>query len=138
MADNGLLNISLGDPRKLVQYKVVLTSGEDRGIGNYIWAKHSEIKLAELRVAFSSPNYSGFNALPGGFHYYEYQTTNDVYDRMGTQAFFWTSSRGGGTPNYVGAWYRSLYYGNDSVIRGAPEPTYDFALSVRCVKNPDY
>ena len=50
-----------GDPKKNLQYSVELTSGEDKGLKQYIWSNEFEIEEARLKIFLCGPNYSRFN-----------------------------------------------------------------------------
>ncbi len=69
-------------------------------------------------------NSSGFNALPGGYRYY-----NGSFISLSRYGGWWLSAEGSGS----GAWSRSLGYGSGQVYRGTPDKTTGF--SVRCLKN---
>jgi len=70
-------------------------------------------------------NQSGFNALPGGYRDYYNWKGGDI----GKVGYWWTSSRYG----YEDAWYRSLNFSSDKIIRGK---TYkEYGHSVRCIKD---
>lgn len=68
----------------------------------------------------------GFSALPGGYCF------GGVFEHLGIDASFWTSSDESGTDN---AWWRDMYYDHDGIRRHA----YDkkMGLSVRCVKDSE-
>jgi uncharacterized protein (TIGR02145 family) len=70
-------------------------------------------------------NSSGFTAIPGGF-----RSAKGVFYSAGQYATYWTATEESGTDK---AWYRSLYYENETIYR-----QYNFmsqGFSVRCVKN---
>ena len=69
-------------------------------------------------------NSSGFNALPGGYRYY-----NGSFYHLGINGYWWSSTEGSGTL----AWYRSLHYYGDQVNRNYYYKTGGY--SVRCIKN---
>ncbi len=70
-------------------------------------------------------NTSGFNALPAGYRDYYNGDYGDITDC----GYWWTSSRYG----YEDAWYRSLSFKSDKIIRNR---TYkEYGHSVRCIKN---
>lgn len=66
----------------------------------------------------------GFNALPGGYRYYE-----GAFSALSDLGNFWSSSES----NTNGAWHRMLSYIKDGVSR-IDYPT-DHGFSVRCVKD---
>jgi len=70
-------------------------------------------------------NKSGFSALPGGYRY-----NHGVYDGLGTNSYFWSSTESNGG----NAWHRYLYFGNSNVYcddSGWKQAGY----SIRCVKD---
>jgi uncharacterized protein (TIGR02145 family) len=72
-------------------------------------------------------NYSGFNALPGGFRCY-----TATFYLQGEQTRFWTST----SFNETTAWMRYLYYNNNyvGIYSGALK---NVGFSIRCVKDAD-
>jgi len=69
-------------------------------------------------------NQSGFNGLPAGCH----GDMNDYYFRIGEDAYFWSSTRGGSED----ASYRGLHFSNGAVARSTDGRAGGF--SVRCLK----
>jgi len=70
-------------------------------------------------------NNSGFNALPGGTHYYDGSS-----DFLGRYGLWWSSSDDSGTD----AWFRNLSYDSDQVFRNSYGKDAN-GLSVRCLKD---
>jgi len=100
----------------------------------YDWetAKKEGGKLKETGVEYWLPpnrgatNETGFSALPGGFRF-----DNKNYNRMGFNAYFWTSSVFLHTVD--GAWSRSLHHNRSGINRFGNIISYGF--SVRCLKD---
>jgi uncharacterized protein (TIGR02145 family) len=74
----------------------------------------------------SANNRSGFNALPGGYRYYNGHSYN-----LGDIGFWWTSTR---VP-FENVWYRWVYYLSGNKHIGRDLVADWFASSVRCVKD---
>jgi uncharacterized protein (TIGR02145 family) len=71
-----------------------------------------------------SNNSSGFTALPGGYFGY-----GNAYYGIGDYCYWWSSP-----DNAINnAWYRSLFFGSNSLYRSQGKKSYCF--SVRCVRD---
>ena len=70
-------------------------------------------------------NLSGFSGLPGG-----YRTGNGYFSGSGDNGNWWSSS-----PNGSDAWYRYLYYGNESI--GRNDFSAQAGFSVRCIQDSE-
>jgi uncharacterized protein (TIGR02145 family) len=71
-----------------------------------------------------SNNFSGFNALPGG-----YRASHGYFNDLGNYAYFWSASEDVSD----NAWYRLLNYSNAVIYRNVNNKA--FAFSVRCFKD---
>ena len=76
-------------------------------------------------------NSSGFSALPGGNRWNVYVNADEIFQRLGKSAGFWTSTSS--LYGNVLAWSHSLQYHNDYVFIMQDDRKVGF--SVRCVKD---
>jgi uncharacterized protein (TIGR02145 family) len=95
--------------------------------GENIACKRMKSKKGWIRGG-NGDNRSGFNGLPGGGCYY-----NGIFDSIGEDSEWWSSSEFYEASDGRNAWKRSLNYDNSQVQR-YPNYLY-YGFSVRCLKD---